>query len=217
MHNERLNKMTRTAGILIAMLLVIGLGGNAQAGDDRGQVLYDLCKQCHGPDGGGMQLSLAPAIAGLDAWYVEAQLKMFKAGGRGLHADDLGGLRMYPMSLWLNSDEDISQVAAYVAGLPKVTQEPTIEGGDAAKGATAYTLCATCHGASGEGNKAMMSPPLAGMSDWYLITTLEKFKSGVRGTNPKNPMEMTMRGMSLSLADEQAVKDVVAHIMTFSK
>jgi len=150
MHNERRNHTTRFAGILIGMLAGLAFGGVALADDDRGKVLYDLCKQCHGPDGGGMQLSLAPAIAGLDAWYVESQLKMFKSGGRGMHADDLGGLRMYPMSLWLKSDEDISSVAGYVASLPKITPEPTIEGGDAAKGATAYTLCATCHGANGE-------------------------------------------------------------------
>jgi len=54
------------------------------------------------------------------------------------------------------------------------------------------------------------------MSDWYLVTSIDKFKAGIRGTNPRNPMAMTMRGMALSLADDQAVKDVVAHIMTFS-
>jgi cytochrome c553 len=163
-----------------------------------------------------MQLSLAPAIAGLDEWYVQTQLEKFKAGVRGLHAQDVGGLRMYPMSQWLRNAEDITAVAAYVSGMPRTSLASTIEGGDAHKGATAYALCAACHGKEGEGNQTMNSPPLRGMSDWYLLTTMLKFKDGVRGSNAKNPTEMMMRGMALSLADEQAIKDVIAHIMTFN-
>ncbi len=215
MHNQRVKRATRTTGIALALLLGMAGAGTASADDDRGRVLFDLCKQCHGPDGGGMELSLAPSIAGLDAWYVESQLKMFKAGNRGMHADDLGGLRMYPMSLWLASDEDIAAVAKYVGSLPKAEPASTIEGGNAMAGKESYKVCINCHGAAGEGNQTMNSPPLVGLSDWYLKTTLEKFKSGVRGTNPKNPNEMLMRGMALSLTDDQAIKDVVAHIMTF--
>lgn len=213
-HEKRTKRAGRITVLVLALFAGMVWAGAAQAADDRGEVLFDLCKQCHGPDGGGMMLSLAPSIAGLDSWYVESQLKMYKSGGRGMHADDLGGLRMYPMSLWLTSDEDIKAVADYVASLPRVEVESTIEGGDAAAGATSYALCASCHGANGLGNKAMNSPPLVGLSDWYLKTTLEKYKAGVRGTNPKNPNSMLMRGMALSLATDQAVKDVIAHILT---
>lgn len=183
----------------------------------RGEALYDLCKQCHGADGGGMELALAPAIAGLDEWYVEAQLKAFKSGARGLHHLDVAGRRMYPMSLWLTTDEDIAAVAGYVAGMPGSYPETTLEGGDPAKGAASYTICASCHGAAGEGNKVMNAPPLASMSDWYLQTSLQKYKAGIRGGNPKNPNAMLMRGMSMTLVDEQAIKDVIAHIMTLRK
>jgi cytochrome c553 len=55
------------------------------------------------------------------------------------------------------------------------------------------------------------------MNDWYLMTTLQKFKDGVRGGNSANPTEMMMRGMAMSLADEQAMKNVIAHIMTLNK
>lgn len=183
----------------------------------RGEVLFDLCQQCHGAEGGGMELSLAPSIAGLDQWYVESQLTKFRDGVRGMHHADLGGLRMYPMSLWLQADEDLKAVASYVANLTRVSPAITVEGGDAAAGAAGYALCAACHGKEGEGNQTMNSPPLRGMSDWYLMTTLQKFKDGVRGANPKNPNEMMMRGMAMSLVDEQAMKNVVAHIMTMNK
>jgi len=202
--------------VALAGLSLAENGGSSSDGSDngRGEVLFALCQQCHGSDGGGMELSLAPAIAGLDQWYVQAQLEKFKAGLRGLHAQDVGGLRMYPMSQWLANAEDIAAVSQYVSGLPRLSIESTLEGGDAQKGATSYVLCANCHGKEGEGNQQMNSPPLRNMSDWYLMTTMQKFKDGVRGSNVKNPTEMMMRGMALSLADEQAVKDVIAHIMT---
>jgi cytochrome c553 len=185
--------------------------------DARGELLFDLCQQCHGSEGGGTQLFLAPAIAGLDQWYLESQLTKFKAGTRGLHAQDIGGLRMVPMSRWLANTADISAVAGYVAGLKPTSPPTTLVGGDAHKGETVYALCAACHGTEGEGNKQMNSPPLRGMSDWYLMTTLQKFKDGVRGSNAENPTEMMMRGMALSLTDEQTMKDVIAHIMTLNK
>lgn len=213
--------MTRKLAATIAMvactvLSVTALDAHAE-GNARGEILFDLCQQCHGADGEGMELSLAPSIAGLDKWYVESQLTKFKQGVRGLHAGDVGGLRMYPMSQWLENEQDIAAISDYVANLPRTEPHATVEGGDAAAGATAYKLCASCHGPEGEGNQTMNSPPLRGMSDWYLMTTLQKFKAGVRGANAKNPNEMMMRGMAMSLVDEQAMKNVVAHIMTLSK
>ncbi len=209
--------MTRKIVAIVACAaLTVAFAGASLADDNaRGEALYDLCQQCHGVDGGGMELSLAPAIAGLDQWYVEAQLKNFRAGLRGLHAQDLAGLRMYPMSLTLANDEDVDAVASYVASMPRLSPERTVEGGDASKGAESYKVCVNCHGEKGDGNKALNSPPLRGMSDWYMMTTLQKFRAGVRGSNTKNPNEMLMRGMSLSLADDQAIRDVIAHIQTF--
>lgn len=217
--------MTRKLAATIAMVAWTVLSATAPVAhaegasdlNERGQLLFDLCKQCHGANGEGMQLSLAPAIAGLDKWYVESQLTKFKQGVRGLHAKDLGGLRMYPMSQWLENEQDIAAISEYVASLPKASPAPTLEGGDAQAGATSFALCASCHGKEGEGNQTMNSPPLRGMNDWYLMTTLQKFKDGVRGANPKNPNEMMMRGMAMSLVDEQTMKNVIAHIMTFNE
>ncbi len=183
-------------------------------GNERGRALFDLCAQCHGSAGQGMELSLAPAIAGLDDWYVTSQLRLFKSGARGTHHEDVGGMRMHPMSRWLASDEDISAVAAHVASLPKVTPDPVVAGGNVGPGKAIYATCAACHGQRGEGNESMNSPPLRHMSDWYLVETLEKYKSGIRGGNPANTNAVLMRGMSNVLVDDQAIKDVVAFIST---
>ena len=200
----------------MAGFLIATIAGPAQAEDPkvRGEKLYGLCTQCHGPEAAGNPLSLAPSIAGLSSWYVQAQLENFKKGVRGMHPDDRGGLRMYPMSLALKSDADIEAVASYVSSLPRANPPQTVEGGDASKGAASYTTCAACHGPDGTGNQALKAPSLVGTSDWYLVESLQKFKTGVRGGNTGNQQAVMMRGMALSLADDQAIKDVVAHIMS---
>ena len=120
---------------------------------------------------------------------------------------------MYPMSLSLKTDEDIKKVSDHVAGLAPVRPEPLLEGGDPEKGKAYYAACGACHGPKGEGNKALNSPPLKNTSDWYLATQLLNYKAGIRGGNPEDKLGVQMRGMSFILPDEQAIKDVIAHIM----
>jgi cytochrome c553 len=182
----------------------------------RGEVLFSLCAQCHGSDGGGNPETLAPAIAGLPGWFVTGQLHKFRNGGRGTHFDDISGMRMRPMSMWLRNDEDVANVSAYVSALPKVKVATTLSGGNAEAGKAKYTPCVACHGMNGEGNQALNAPPLAGGSDWYQLTSLQKFKAGVRGTNPKDTTGMLMRPMSMTLADDQAMRDVIAYIATLN-
>ena len=62
-------------------------------------------------EGQGDPLALAPAIGGLDQWYVEATLSKFRSGLRGAHPEDIGGMRMGPMSRSLRSEEDVQDVA----------------------------------------------------------------------------------------------------------
>lgn len=203
------------AAALLAALVAAPLA-TATADNERGAALFDLCTQCHGEQGQGKELYLAPAIAGMGEWYVTSQLQMFRSGARGLHHADVGGMRMVPMSRYLTNDADVKAVAAHVASLPKTTPAVAVYGGDAAKGQAAYALCAACHGADGKGNQQMNAPRLAGTSDWYLLKALQKYKDGTRGSNPANATAMLMRGMAMSLADEQAMKDIVAHINTLS-
>ena len=210
--------MTVNRSFVALAAVVALLGGRARADEAvRGAELFELCAQCHGPAGGGNQGALAPAIAGLPDWYVLTQLKDFKTGLRGLQPDDTGGLRMYPMSQYLKTDEDLHAAAHFVSSLPPVLSEPTVVGGDAERGAKLYTPCTACHGPDGGGNQALNAPPLRGRSDWYLLSSLQKFKAGIRGNDPKNANAALMRGMAQMLTDEQAMKDVVAYIGTLSR
>lgn len=200
------------------MLVSPALAEDGEADLARGEQLFELCTQCHMSDGGGNEDVLAPAIAGLPSWYIEAQLKNFKNGIRGLHASDTGGLRMYPMSLWLREESDQKAVAAYVASMPAPPVENTLEEhGDAARGAGYYAVCSACHGAKGDGNKGMGAPPLAGQSDWYLFSSIKKYKTSVRGTGKGDPFGAAMIGMVGTLPDDDAIRDVIAHIQSLEK
>ncbi len=182
-----------------------------------GKELFAACASCHGENGVGQANIAAPNIAGLPAWYVEAQLVKYRSGIRGAHPDDLEGLRMRPMSRQMMDEAEVKAVAAYVATLTPVKQAASVQGGDAAAGAGNYGTCLACHGDKGQGNQALNAPPLAGQYDWYLVNQLKKFKSGVRGTNPLDVTGGQMRPMSMTLPDEQAIKNVVAHIATFPR
>lgn len=87
--------------------------------------------------------------------------------------------------------------------------------GDAAAGKSAYATCTACHGANGEGNKALNAPKLAGQEDWYLVRQLQSFKEGIRGSDAKDMFGMQMRPMAMILADDKAIADVAAYIGTF--
>jgi cytochrome c553 len=207
----------RTTTLLLALALAAApIAARAEGGTAQGAQLFQLCVQCHGPDGGGDAAALAPAIAGMDEWYVKAQLEKFHSGARGTHPDDVAGMRMRPMSLSLRGEEQIAAVAAYVSSLPPVRPAATLHGGDAGRGQALYAPCAACHAPDGAGIQALNGAPLRDSSDWYLLRQLQNFRSGVRGTNPKDASGALMRPMSMTLVDEQALLDVIAYIATLS-
>ena len=88
--------------------------------------------------------------------------------------------------------------------------------GDVEKGKAAYAVCLACHGAEGKGMEALNAPPIVQLDDWYVASTLHKFKSGVRGANPKDVTGMQMAPMAKTLKTDEDVVNVVAYIATLS-
>ena len=205
----------RRALVFAACLLGLASGCDTapSGGPERGEAFYAYCAQCHGDQAQGIEKFRTPAIAGLPEWYLEAQLTKFREGARGDHPADVDGLRMRPMSRTLDP-EDLTLVIKHVASLPPALPAPTVEGGNAAAGKTIYQACVSCHGDKAEGKLEQHAPPLAGASDWYLVNSLQKFKDGVRGSDAADVYGGQMRPAAIGLANEQAIKDVVAHIMT---
>lgn len=199
---------------LSAALFASGCASAPAAQEPDGALLFsNYCAPCHGATGAGTAEIEAPSIAALPQWYVEAQVHKFRDGVRGAHFDDIAGLRMRPMSKTLATDAHVTAVAAYVASLPEV-QPPVTLDGNAEMGKTYYATCAACHGPDGAGNQALNAPPLDHANDWYLLTQLKHFKAGIRGAEPRDVTGAQMRPMSMTLADEQAMKDVIAYIQT---
>jgi len=112
----------------------------------------------------------------------------------------------------------VDDQASYDSWLASQSTYSTLNGkpeGDAAMGAAQYGVCAACHGQQGEGNVAMNAPKIAGQSAWYLKRQIMNYKNGLRGTHQGDTFGQQMIGMVATLADEQAVNNVVAHIRTF--
>ena len=181
---------------------------------ENGKTLYALCVSCHGADGAGNKALNAPRISGQKEWYLARQLASFKAGMRGSHEKDIYGQQMRPMAMTLANEQAVADVAAYLSTLQSSSAAPTVQG-DAAAGKAAYAVCASCHGANGEGNKALNAPKIAGQQDWYIVRQLQNFKKRIRGSDPNDTYGQQMSPMAMTLADETAINNVAAYISTF--
>ncbi len=211
----------RCAVLVIGVSVAAASGGCSRAEGSTaslpGKELFSACVSCHGADGHGNRTIGAPPIAGLPAWYVEAQLAKFRNGMRGTHPDDYEGLRMRPMARQMMNEAEVKSVSAYVASLSRAHVSPTLTGGDAKAGATSFAPCVACHGANGQGNEALKAPPIAGQADWYLLAQLKKFKAGIRGASSADAQGALMRPMALSLANDQIMLDVVTHVASLPR
>jgi cytochrome c553 len=213
-----LNRIRAATTALAAAACFVAFGAAWAGENERGADLYRLCAVCHGEGGAGSEDLGAPAIAGVPQWYLEVQLNEFRDGTRGTHFDDLMGMRMRPMALTLMRDGDVQAVSAHVAAMPTAKPVSSMAGGDVGNGKAIYTAtCIACHGAEGAGNQQMMgAAPLNRTNDWYLYRQIENYRDGIRGYRPGDQGGSLMRPVILQLADEQAIKDVVAYIMTLS-
>ena len=208
--------MPRRLNRLFALALPALLGACTQKvvpGLARGEALFGTCAKCHGPQGGGNQHLAAPAIGGLPAWYVQAQLQGFMAAHRGYDPFDTNGIRMKSVSWSLDRPGDDSSVALYVASLTPPVPAPVLAAHPAAGQATFQGTCSMCHGPAAAGNAEVHAPPLAGRSDWYLVAQLRKFKSGARGANTADMWGSTMRAQAMML-DDSTMGNVIAYIQT---
>jgi len=80
----------------------------------RGEKLFVTCAACHGTDGEGNHGTNSPKLAGQEDWYLKRQLENFRNGIRGSHPDDLFGPQMRSMSKILRSEEDVTDVIAFI-------------------------------------------------------------------------------------------------------
>ena len=174
---------------------------------------YDYCLTCHGGGANGNVAIQAPRVSALPPWYLRAQLEAFRAGWRCSHAEDAPGHEMRPVGQHLDAP-GVDGAIAFLRSLPTRRPSPTVQG-DAARGAQLYASCVACHGDSGQGNETLHAPPLAGQTDWYLLSGLRRFRAGVRGSAAGDVNGAAMRAATAPLpADDAALADLVAYLNT---
>jgi cytochrome c oxidase subunit 2 len=101
---------------------------------------------------------------------------------------------------------------AWLATQPTYAQTRAAAAGEVVAGRASYAVCSTCHGAQGEGNPQLNAPKLSGQAAWYLAAQLRDFKLGIRGGNEKDAYGRQMIAFAATLADDTAIKNVVAYI-----
>lgn len=130
------------------------------------------CFACHGK-GGSSPTPETPSLGGQPAFFVIAQLFLFREGRRA----------NAPMSAAAKglSDDDLRKFAELIGKLPPPA--PPSPAPDRARAARGRTLagehhCANCHNADYSGHEQV--PRLAAQREDYLLKALRDYKSGAR-------------------------------------
>ena len=192
-----------------------GVGMGMGMGGGMGPLFVGACSPCHAPNGEGYQSEFSPKISGQEDWYLSRQLMNFRNDLRGDHDSEIWAKQMN-FHIKDFAPSQLLSFVDYIGTLEDTPAEVTIEG-DTTRGQQLYTqTCSLCHGDNAMGNPALNSPRLAGMSDWYMVIQLQKFRNGLRGDHPDDIYGLQMAVFATLLPDEQALLDVVAYINTFS-
>ena len=173
---------------------------------------FVYCTVCHGVQLMGNAVLKAPRISGMDAAYVERQLRLFKSGQRGKHELDVIGREMQPMAAAL-SEAQIPEAAKFVAATRSDGPLPSIEG-DVGAGKTSFETCGACHGDGAEGNAELHAPALTGLNDWYVVSQLQQFVAGARGSDADDEIGQQMRAAAQMLGGDDEIANVAAYIAT---
>ena len=143
----------------------------------RGEEIFDrLCSQCHGKEAWGSYSGEFPQLAGQHRSVIIKQLADIRSGKRDNPI-------MYPIAREsvMGGPQAISDVAAYVAGLPMDPDPDVGEGEELLKGKALYEeRCNSCHRANGEGNEEHFYPLIGGQHFEYLLRQLILIRDGKR-------------------------------------
>lgn len=112
----------------------------------------------------------------------------------------------------ISTKGDWQSVIAYIASIPpsaKTREDVTLFN---EKGRLLYAACVACHGAKGQGVKALGAPALAPLPAWYIAEQLRKFRDGSRGMSPQDAQGQQMRAIAAVLQSDNDVSAVASYI-----
>jgi len=137
---------------------------------ERGAALAYTCLGCHGIEGyrNAYPSYRVPKLGGQKAAYLVIALRGYREGTRS-HPT----MAAQATSL---SDQEIDDVAAYLASIGKDTVE---SGGSTSAAIEEITTCVACHGQNGI-SLSPTWPTLAGQHEDYLLNALTQYREGAR-------------------------------------
>lgn len=172
---------------------------------------YSFCMVCHGYQGQGNTTVLAPALAGIEPWYLKAALAAYRAGTR--HTSPTAN-EMQTAARMITPDEE-AEAYAFIASLkPASIASVPVDAAQIRRGADGYARhCAACHGSAAEGNEQLAAPGLKRLNDWYLLSAWNAYLSGNRGNDTASATAQQMRQFAQALPADVAVEDLIAFII----
>ena len=91
------------------------IAGDAARGED---YYVNICSACHAGNAQGNDALGAPALAGVNDWYLKSSYQSYLDGVRGAHPDDSYGAQMTRLAPALAKGDDIDDVIAFITTLP---------------------------------------------------------------------------------------------------
>ena len=180
--------VAKAAALLLAAALV-AQPALAEGDPEAGEKIAYSCLGCHGIEGyrNAYPSYRVPKLGGQKAGYLEIALKGYRSG-----------MRQHPTMVAQAtslSDQQIADVAAYLAS---INNETVAEGGTQGASYDKAAACTACHGQNGISVNAAW-PTLAGQHEDYLLNSLKQYRNGMR----KDPV---MTAQAALLADEDLPK-----------
>lgn len=102
-------------------------------------------------------------------------------------------------------------VGAWALGPKRESRGRVVEG---ERESVYQAACASCHGERGEGKRELMAPPVANLAGWYVREQVGKYRSGLRGSEPRDVFGLQMRAAVVELSEEE-VEEAMAEIGRF--
>ena len=210
--------------VLVLLAFSLPIPGHAQ-NVERGKEINAVCAGCNGESGQGGSRGEYPRLAGQRVGYLIEQLKSFRARTRV-------NIPMFPYTQERElPDEDIRDIAAFLASIKLPTTWPVFKdsddaltrltltervmiiprtAGNLANGEAVYQKkCAACHTRSGTGQG--MYPMLVGQYTSYLKRQIEKY------LNKERPHDDATVGGVLTMLTEEDVQDVLAYLTSIQE
>ena len=111
---EQIERVAEIVSATRSPLPATTVDGDPAAGERH----YRTCAACHGVNGEGNESLAAPALTGLDDWYLVRQLENYLNGVRGSDPADTYGQQMRASTGVLRDEQAIRDVVRYITTLP---------------------------------------------------------------------------------------------------